>query len=117
MSLLVWDTLFEDVSQELGLDSSFFKERMEEALRRFLEEQVVRSFGLLSVEDGWMLSEEQLDEEPALLIGRELDTNLTTLRYLYSKCSSSRLPEMIQRIQSRFPNEFITPSHIDQLFL
>jgi hypothetical protein len=117
MSLLVWDFIFEELSQELGLDSIFFKERMEEALRRYLEEQVVRSFGLLSIEDGWMLAEEQLDDEPPLTIGLELDTNPTTLRYLYSKIHVSRIPEAIQTLQSRFPKEFITPSHIDQALL
>jgi hypothetical protein len=117
MSLLVWDTIFNEISQELGLDSSFFRERMEEALHRFIEEQAVRCLGLLSIEEGWMLTEEQLDDEPILSVGLELDTNPTTLRYLYSKIPFSRVPELIQTLQSRFPNEFITPSHIDKILL
>ena len=117
MSLLVWDTIFEEVSQELGLDSSFFRERMEEALRRYIEEQAVRSLGLLSIEEGWLLTEEHLDDEPILSFGQELDTNPTTLRYLSSKIQFSRIPHIIQMIQTRFPNEFITPSHIDQVLL
>jgi hypothetical protein len=117
MSLVILDTFFEEVSQELGLDSSFFRERMEEALCRYLEEQVVHSLGLLSIEDGWILREQELDNEPVISFTHELDANTSTIRYLYSKIQLSDIPDFIKKIQSRFPNEFITPSHIDQILL
>ncbi len=115
MSFSTWDIFFEEVSRELGVDSTFFKERFEVALERFVEDKAAQSLGLLSIEEGWILEENILENEPIGILEHVLDANPSTLRYLYSRVSSSQVSSTILALQTRYPNEFITPSHIDAI--
>jgi hypothetical protein len=115
MSLEVWDLLFDELSIELELDSSFLREKLDCALQRFIEQQVLQSLGLLSVHEGWLLEDKTLEEECNVLPSFSLQLNSSTLRYLYSQVSCSRLKPVVETLQHRYPNEFITPVHIDSV--
>ncbi len=116
MSLEIWNIFFDEVSRELGIDPALFREKLDRALCRFVEQQVVQSMGILSIEEGWLLSETDLDEEPLVSIPG-VEANASTLRYLQSRVSPVDLLDVIERLQSTYPEEFITPTHVDKLLL
>jgi len=110
----LWDLFFEELSHELGRDPSFIKAHVEKALERFIEEKAAHSLGLLSIDEGWILQETALEEEP-LIFSSALDANPSTIRYLHSQVPSSQLSSAIQALTHKYPNEFITPAHIDTI--